>query len=329
MLSLHATYKRMDMKELEAWSTLGQDPFENMLHSGRICGYVMLKTCNRVEIYISSKSNADTAVEIAAVADKIGSKNYFLLEGLESARHLMEVSAGLDSMVIGDQEIQRQVKEALMAAQVSGDADSILNYVFMKALNAGKEVREKTRISSGTVSVSQVAVKLLEERSRGEMFGRICIIGTGRMGMSIAKYLSKYGRSVYLSGRSHDRLRRISAKLGINYIDLGDFSPERFDCIITATSSQSPIIKIGTIDKSPELVIDLGNPRNVDAAGNRGYVDLDSLKAFVSRNIRGRSMEIEKAKAIIDRKISRMSRHPYFEGGHVSRIELHSELAKH
>ncbi len=313
MLSLHATYKKMGLKELEKWAKLDQKIFNDMLVSGRINGYVILKTCNRVEIYFSTKLHSDIKNELVGIAVKMDSPNILFMEGIDSARHLMRVCSGLDSMVIGEQEIQRQVKEALTKAQNEKSSDKVLNYVFMKAINAGKEVREKTRISKGKVSVSQVALKLLEERGRSEDMNRICVVGTGNVGTTIVKYLKGSNKDITISGRSDARLRQFTKKFGINSVNISDLNAEMFDCVITATSSPDPVVKVNEGQKMPKLVIDLGNPRNVTAPRGKNYVDLDSLNSFVNKNIENRRMEMEKAEGIIEGKAAFLSKQYPFQ----------------
>lgn len=307
MLSLHATYKNMGLEELEKWSGLDGNKLSRLFGQSPVGGYVILKTCNRIEVYMSTDEHARAKSVLTAFADSMGSGNIFFLEGINSVRHLMRVCAGLDSMVIGEQEVQRQVKEALLNAQECGSSDRTLNYVFMKALNAGKEVRQKTHISKGVVSIPHAALKVLNERGVVGRLNSVGIIGTGRVGTAMIRYLKDSDRKITISGRSKARLRTLSSRFGVDYAHIDDFDPGRFDCIITATSSNGSI-HIGSGQKKPQLVIDLGNPRNVVMDSGSDYVDLDRLNVLVNKGIESRNGEVERAEQIICRKLNTISK---------------------
>lgn len=300
LVNIQATYKNMGISDLERWTSL--DDSTVIKHFKDVADEILLlRTCNRFEIYIVPKKSPE--MEIGSLISGLGNAN--ILYDRDAVLHIIEVASGMDSMIPGEQDIQRQVKEALRASMDKKTSGKILNFIFMRALNISKEVRSRTRIGNGIVSIPQSAVHILESMVKG---GEIAIIGTGRVSNSVIKYtVRNYGITVF--GRNEEKLNSIREKYGVNVDHIKNIEKVigNYDAIISAVSVSTPILNASSFNgKRPWVVIDLGNPRNIEKLVDRYYIDLDYIKIFVEKNIIQRKNEMEKARKIIEEKIERI-----------------------
>ncbi|MFP3318013.1 MAG: glutamyl-tRNA reductase [Thermoplasmata archaeon] len=298
LISFIATYKQMSLKELEIWSSINENRLKDFL-SGFSKEFVILKTCNRFEIYAILDNEIDRFVQKIM---NMGPKGK-IIEGEDAIRHLVEVASGMDSMIPGEQDIQRQVKEAITKSMNEKTSGKYLNYIFMRALSISKEVRSKTRIGNGIISLPQASVKILQALIPS---GKVAIVGTGRVANTLIKYLNKkYEIDVF--GRNDKKLEEMSKNLGIKCININNLNSnlDNYDALFSAIKMDGYILKSKDfIETKPYVVVDLGNPRNIENPGDRYFIDLDYLKEYVSKNISIRMMEMEKARKIIDEKMN-------------------------
>jgi len=307
ILSVHATYKFLALNELEAWTRLDDAFLYHFLTDAEVKEYLILRTCNRLEVYLNVTNAEPVKNKFKSLSKTLGANVYFL-ENADTVRHLMSVCSGIDSMVIGEQDIQRQVKKALETARKDGTSGKVLNYIFMKSLSTGKEVRENTKITNGIISIPQSAIRLFEERSRTQNLNKICVVGYGKVGRTLIKSLSAKNIDLTVCGRDVLKLQNIANEFNIKYVLLKDLKISEYECVITAVYVTSPIIKFEKHGALPRLVIDLGNPRNVEADPTTEYVDLEELKQFVNKNIESRKLEISKAERIIEKNMVSVSK---------------------
>ena len=268
--------------------------FENIMEENGIEKYVLLITCNRVEIYFSSNGKIPIIKE-----------NPLYIKYPESIKHLFMVSSGLESMALGENDILRQIKSAYDLSTRRKHMDKFLSYTFQKALSVGKDVRTQTDISHGKTSLSTISLDILEKQYslKGKKIG---IIGTGKMAVSLLNYLSGSGSEVTVYGRSIDHSRNLAVLYGSSYSDLSDISEliKSNDIIIAATSSKNYIIKRSDIQDIEEekIMVDLSNPPNIekDLPGNVSLYDLDMIYKISSETKGQRKKEIQRSKEIID-----------------------------
>ena len=286
-------------------STHKTDGIENLSEKRRelsehVCGmgisdYVLLTTCNRVELYSTSELEFD---------------GFERLEGLDAIRHLFRVAAGLESMVVGENEVLGQVREAYKTAISGGHCSDELSQVFESAVRIGGRVRAKTRISEGKTSIASIAVDyaLNQDTYPTE---RVAVIGSGSMGAKIASALKNKGvAQIFLANRRMDRARALAEKVGgkvVDYHRLREFLGNT-DVVFTATSAPHPIIRADMIFKGKNtLFIDLGVPpdvsEKVDGINGVEVVRLAYFKGIADENNKGKKQEALKAQAVIDAKI--------------------------
>ena len=194
---------------------------------------VLLSTCNRVEIYgVTDRAvgEAETLfrwLNPAGTAAMDLNPYLFAHEGADAVRHLFSVTSGLDSMMLGETEIAGQVKHAYATAHAAGLTGAVLNRVFQKALQTGKEIRTRTQIGRGAISVGSAAVELVEKIFGSDLSGQtIMIIGAGKMGEACVRHLAKKGnRTVLVSNRSYERAQKLAGEFGGPPFDLMNVSP--------------------------------------------------------------------------------------------------------
>ena len=280
-------------------TVIKHDPsyFESIMEKNDIKKYVLLITCNRVEMYFSSEGKIPIIPE-----------NPVYVEYPDSVKHLFMVSSGLESMALGENDILRQIKAAYDLSTKRKHIDKFLSYTFQKALSVGKDVRTQTDISHGKTSLSTISLDIVEKQY--DLSGkRIGIIGTGKMAVSLLNYLSRSGSTVTVYGRSLDHARNLAILYGASYSDLSSI-PELIksnDIIIAATSSKHHIIQKNDIQNIEEkkIMVDLSNPPNIEKElpDNVSLYDLDMIYRISSETKWQRIKEIQKSKEIIDNEL--------------------------
>jgi glutamyl-tRNA reductase len=300
-----------------------------LVSSEHIHEAVALSTCNRTELYLAVGDDVEaetTGLGILARQADIRPtalvSHLYSLRNRDAARHLFRVTAGLDAMVVGETEIQGQVKRAYELALVERTTSAIMNRLFREALAAGKRIRTQTRIGAGRLSVSSVAVELAQE-TLGELAGRrVVIVGAGETGELTAKALAEAGvNSVFVANRHYDRAIGLAQRFGGKAVRFDELPAEleRADIVVSSTGSPHQIVErdeLETVMKSrrsgPLLLIDIAVPRDIDprVAELEGVVlrDIDDLQRVIERNASGREAEAERAEALIDHELERFTR---------------------
>jgi len=264
------------------------NPYEywaDILENNGISRYVILLTCNRVEIYL----RAGFPEDLEAMKPNV-------LHDEEAIKHLMEVSSGLDSMSLGENEILKQVKEAYELSVRNGKVDKVLSLIFQKAIFVGKKVRSETEISRGKVSVPSIVYDILSSR----VVQKVLIIGNGMIAGEIAPYLSgKF--EVTIAGRNIDHVKDLASKYNYSYTTINDLHEliMRNDAIISATSSKTPIIRREEMVEG-KLYIDLGNPRNIEDKPGADIITIDDTYSVSNRNGSARMESVDEARRIIE-----------------------------
>jgi glutamyl-tRNA reductase len=285
---------------------------------------VAISTCNRTELYlvVGDPVEAEGTV-LAMLASKAGIRPTELAPAIyshrncDAARHLFRVSAGLDSMIIGEAEIQGQVKRAYDAALSAEMAGPLTNRLFKAALATGKRVRTETSIGERRLSLPTVAVSLAQDLL-GTLDGReVVIVGTGETSELTARALADGGvRPVFVATRRRDRALALAKRYGGRSLSFDELPAalEQADILVTATASPHLLLESEELAEvmaarrgRPMLLIDLAVPRDVDsscaAIEGVSLYDVDDLDAVISRNRRVRQTEARKAVGIIEQEI--------------------------
>ncbi len=266
--------------------------FEDLMQNNNIKHYVILITCNRIEIYFEGN-------------EIYNSYNALPLGYPESIEHLFYVSSGLESMSIGENDILRQIKDSLDLSKNRGHTNKFLYFTFQKALSIGKDVRTKTNISKGKTSLSTISLDILNKKYDINN-KKLLVIGTGKMAVALLNYLKGSNIKTTVAGRNKDHAEELAIKYGAFYSGLSDIKSliKNNDIIITVTSSKNHIIKKEDLDEidGDKILIDLSNPANIEKMNknNIDLYDLDSIYSISKITGEERKNEIRKVKKIID-----------------------------
>jgi glutamyl-tRNA reductase len=291
---------------------------------------VVISTCNRTELYLvvgddPVRAEADMLgllARRAAIRPTELAEIIYSPRNCDAARQLYRVTAGLESMIVGEAEIQGQVKRAYEAALRAGCTGPLSNRLFSAALTTGKRVRSETAIGSSRVSVPSVAVDLasgvlgaLEQR-------HVVILGAGETSELTARALSEQGTgTIFVANRHADRALSLAQRFGGAVVGL-DGLPDQLlqaDIVVSSTSSPHPIVGHEELELvmreragRPLLLIDIAVPRDIDSrCGDIEGVtlyDIDDLQAVVARNINTRADQAPQAEAIVEEEIHRFAR---------------------
>ena len=227
-------------------------------------------------------------------------------------RHLLRVAAGLDSMVLGETEITGQTKNAYEIARNAGLTGCVLNRLFQRAFQATKEIRTRTGIGRGTVSIKSTAVELIGKSDLSQQ--SIMVLGAGEMAEDCVRLLVKKGaQSIFISNRSFDRALDLATRCGGEAVCFGYclFEMRDVDVVIAATSSAETLLSGDDIENlmkarrnRPLLLIDLSVPRNIDpAVGEFEHValyNIDDLAGRARGGVQARKRELTACRQIIE-----------------------------
>jgi glutamyl-tRNA reductase len=286
---------------------------------------VAISTCNRTELYlvVGDPVEAESTV-LSMLARQAGIRPTALAGAIyshrncDAARHLYRVTSGLESMIVGEAEIQGQIKRAYDTALERETVGPLANHLFKAALETGKRVRTETAIGERQLSLPGVGVSLAKEVLGGDLAGReVIIIGTGETSELAARALADSGcRTVFVATRRRDRAVSLAKRFGGDSMSFDELPQalERADVVVSATSSPHLLIEARELaevlddrQERPMLMIDLAVPRDIDAAcsdiGGVTLFDIDDLEAVIARNRRVRQGEARKAEGIIEEEI--------------------------
>jgi glutamyl-tRNA reductase len=321
LLALGASHKTAPLAVRERLALLdGQvEPFlsELVAHPG-ITEAVAVSTCNRTELYVVGEApEPAVAAMLAARAGGDLSGALYTARNCDAARHLYRVVSGLDSMVVGEAEIQGQVKRAYERALAAHTTGPMTNKLFRAALATGKRVRTETTISTGNASVASVAVESARA-AVGELASRhVVIVGAGETSEQVARAFHARGvTTMFVANRRRDRAIALAQRFGgsSGSIDALPEELERADVVVSSTASPHAIIgaeELSTVMElrggRPLLLVDLAVPRDIDPAcaslDGVTLLNMDALQAQVRGNLSVRQAEAVRAEAIVEDEI--------------------------
>ena len=307
----------------------GHDRTEALLRELGCAEVMLLTTCNRVEIYAAT--DADIASEEIAqslrIDDGSSSKDdlesFYRKENAECARHLFRVAAGLDSMVVGETEILGQAKRAYAKAHARGNAGPLLHRLCQRAFRAAKQVRSKTQITRGPVSVGSVAVDLAE-KIFGDLRGRkVLVLGAGETSEKTLRALASRGvLDLRVSNRTPARAEELARELEGIAVPFATWLEQcrEIDILISSTAAEmhlvTPPLLIPILrDRAdrPFFIIDIAVPRDVAPEVNEldgvYLYDIDSLQEIASESLELRRQQLATAEAIIDEHVADFQKH--------------------
>jgi glutamyl-tRNA reductase len=332
LLALGISHKTapVALRERLAFSEGEATEFARLLTStAEVREAVVISTCNRTEIYlvVGDPVRAESDV-LGQLASRASIRPTELAEAIysprncDAARQLYRVTAGLESMIVGEAEIQGQVRRAHEAAMRSGCAGALTNRLFAAALTTGKRVRSETSIGSSRVSIPSVAVDLALSVLDGLRGRHVVILGAGDTSELMAQALADRGAdTIFVANRHADRALSVAQRFGGSVVGLEEL-PEQLvqaDIVLSSTSSPHPIVGREELELVMAerhgralLLIDIAVPRDVEPECGElegvSLYDIDDLQAVVARNLNTRAEELPRALEIVEEEIHRFAR---------------------
>lgn len=321
-VNLRVTFKGSPIHILEKFAF--KDMFnahQYLINTSDLNECIILQTCNRVEIYgVMSNPQNDSIINgwanlVDLSLDQV--KNDIVIShGEDAIRHLVELTSGLDSLVVGEDQILGQVKRSLEFSRKNGFAGPNLNILFDKTIKIGSRVRSLTGINKGSTSVGSMAVNLACEYFDDLREKEILLIGSGEGASLIAKSLKQRNMRFYITSRTFDRARSFADTVAgspIPFESALDKLYENIDVVFISTVAPYYLLTYERISNMMEnrkkglMIFDLSNPRTVEdkiaTLSNIKLVNMDQISEIVEKNVGRRKKEIESAEKIIDEEV--------------------------
>lgn len=291
---------------------------------GPVPEVAVLSTCNRTEWYVAD-ADPHGAVERllawlrgwrpSAAVDEFGRTAYRLV-GADAVRHLFRVAAGLESAVLGDVQIQAQIKDAMRLAATAGTLRASLHEAMIRAIRVGKKTRTETEIARGVPTIGSALARLLTARLAPHRDGAlpvILVVGAGAAARAIAKNVAKrrFAELTFVN-RTHDRARALARQCGGRAVPWAalEATAAEADAIVTATSATRPILtrplleRVATGRDRPLLVVDASVPSNVEPCAAVELVDIDAVRDGRERDLAVRLAAVPAAEALVERDVA-------------------------
>lgn len=291
---------------------------------------VLLQTCNRVEIYAVSEEGEGVAKALkdflvqkaGALADEVSRAIECALDG-DALRHILRLASGLESMVIGEDQILNQVWDAYLAAESARASGIVLKHLFMRAVSVGQRVRKETSINKGAVSIGSAAVELAETLLGKLDQKKILVMGAGEIGTLVAKALARRClKPIFIANRTYERAVKLAEELSGKAVKFDKLEEALTDADVVICSTAAPhyLLTKNTISKIMRqrqddeglVIIDISNPRNVEEivkeVPNVKLYCIDDLQLIAEKNKQKRLKSIEKASEIIEQELILLNR---------------------
>lgn len=286
----------------------------------RYAGAAVLSTCNRTEVYVASTRGVTDPRPIVALLSQLKGEQalegapFFALTGRDAARHLFRVAAGVESMVVGESEILRQVRAAFTATTASGTPTPAMSRLFHTAIRVGRKARAQTEIARHAVSTSSTAVALAKD-TLGRLSGlTVLVVGAGEAGRLTAATLAREGAGrVLVTSRTAARTADLAAALAAESVpfETREDAIAAADIVISSTAAPGFVVDAGMVSRAmsrrPQralLLIDIAVPRDIDpvvrALPGVHLCDIDELRAVAERNMARRRAAVGAAETIIE-----------------------------
>ncbi len=306
---------------------LNNEEIKNLTHSIKNSLFsegLIVTTCNRTEIYgipanqnLSHQEIQNALLNFKSVTG-LKPEHFQYFSSANAIKHLFSVATGIDSLLIGDNQIFKQVKDSFQAAEDLNFTGFLMKRIFDSTVKAGRRAISETGISEGAVTVSYAAVQLIEKIFSNLSKKSALVIGAGETGEIAAKHLRERGiGNLTITNRTYERAEKLAENLSAKILPFGNFkdSLHEFDIVLSATSSDSLILTKADVRAAMKkrnynslVLMDIAIPRDIDPeTKNIDYVfynDIDSLNIIVQQNLIKRKEEIPKVEKIIEEELN-------------------------
>jgi glutamyl-tRNA reductase len=307
------SYKKTDA-ETRGLFAISQEQYVRILQKANnalVRGLFIISTCNRMEIY-GIAENEDQLVKLVCDETRGDEQTFreraYMKSGMDAVMHLFQVGGGLDSQILGDYEIVGQLKQAVKFSKENNGMNCFLERLVNGVLQSSKEIKNETKLSSGSVSVSFSAVQYIRENIQDYSNKKILLFGTGKIGKNTCKNLVDYlqNTNITLINRTKERAESLAKELQLAFAPISDLAEQisGADIILVATGADKPtVLKSHFKSEDQKLVIDLSIPYNVEP-GVREFaglelINVDEISRMKDDIIKSREAEVPKAQKII------------------------------
>ena len=288
-------------------------------HSG-LDECVIIQTCNRIELFGKSKTYdldkiKKTWASLTGLEEEVFNENLEFVENKEALYHLLKLTSGLDSMVLGEEQILGQIKKSITSARKIKASGQHLNTLFDKAIRIGTRIRNSSGIGRGGISVGSIAVKLAEENIDELKTKKILLIGTGEVSTLVAKSLQKRGYAFDVTSRTIQRSHAFCETMGGKPIKFEEVLSgfENYNVLFVATIAPYFLVTYERIIQAMKdknrgmMILDLSNPRTVDekvaTISGIKLMNLDQIAEMVEKNMNARLNKVKTIENIINEEV--------------------------
>lgn len=278
---------------------------------------VIISTCNRTELYCNNSEAADVVAwleDYHQLSHEDVEPCLYQYKGQEAVKHLMRVSAGLDSLILGEPQILGQVKQSFVKAKEAGTVATTMDRLFQNTFSVAKKIRTETEIGAAAVSVAFAAVSMAKHIFSSLSTTQVLLVGAGETIELVARHLKDNGvKTMVVANRTVSRAEAMCDEFGATAITLEqipDFLPKA-DIVISSTASPLPILGKGMVEKAlkqrrhqPMLLVDIAVPRDIEAEvadlDDAFLYTVDDLQSIIEQNMASRREAAEQAELIAE-----------------------------
>jgi glutamyl-tRNA reductase len=286
---------------------------------------LILQTCNRIELFVVTEAAQETTTLVKDyLAKRAQAKSEEAFRAIETSidndtfNHLLRVTSGMESMVIGEDQVLNQVWDAYLEADKAKTLGPILKHLFNRAMTVGRRVRNETGINKGAVSIGSAAVELAVNLLGNLENKKILVMGAGEIGTLVAKALARRCLSpIFIANRTYDRAVKLAEDLKGQAVKFNQFEEVLVDADVVICSTAAPHYLLTKeivsrlmrqrVNKNDIIIIDISNPRNVEKAvqevPSTKLYNIDDLQLIANKNKAHREKSIEKAVKILDKEL--------------------------
>jgi len=321
IINARVTFRNSPIHILEQFTIKDiENAYEQFKRHSGLDECVIIQTCNRIELFGKSKMHdldkiKKTWASITGLEEEIFDENMEYVENQDAFHHLLKLTSGLDSMVLGEEQILGQIKNSITSAREIKASGQHLNMLFDKAIRIGTRIRNSSGIGAGGISVGSMAVKLAEENIDELKTKKILLIGTGEVSTLVAKSLKRRGYAFDVTSRTIGRSEAFCETMGGNPIKfeqvLSGF--HNYDVMFVATTAPYFLVTNERITKAIKdkkkgmMILDLSNPRTVDekvaTIGGVKLMNLDQIAEMVEKNMNARLNKVKTVENIINEEV--------------------------
>ncbi len=322
IINARVTFRNSPIHILEQFTIKNmKNAYEQFKNNSGLDECVIIQTCNRIELFGKSKTYdlekiKKTWATITGLEEEAFDDNIECVENHDALHHLLKLTSGLDSMVLGEEQILGQIKNSITSAREVKASGQHLNTLFDKAIRIGTRIRNSSGIGAGGISVGSMAVKLAEENIDELKTKKVLLIGTGEVSTLVAKSLQRRGYEFDVTSRTIGRSETFCETMGGNPIKFEDVLSRfgNYEVIFVATTAPYFLVTNEKITEAMKnknngmMILDLSNPRTVDekvaTIGGVKLMNLDQISEMIEKNMNARLNKVKSVENIIREEVS-------------------------